>query len=575
MVRLTQPYKRSFSSSLGSGMGSVFGNSGRQYYILEHKSGSKYHRAGESQEIIVDQIEIGRDPKCQVRFDESFTTVSRRHAAIVRSGDKWKLIQLSTTNPTFLNGSKVGNEWYLQNGDEIQLSVGGPKLSFLLPSGGKSSVGSLGLTRRLSLFRRQALQPYKKAIMALSIALVLLLAGTVGWGIYSHQKQANLMAENTRIGGDLETLTQRAEKLSTEAGQSKEEMEALRKEADALAEELQQNNEQSAQSQKEMNNLQRQLYNVTARVAAASAGGGNATPASRSGNNDNTGSDAAAGDSGNEAGTAAANRIEPGANENVSGRGVASASEVNRLSPYVYAITLDKIETNYKKRKFIRQRILPQVVGTGFILSDGRFVTARHVVEPWYFYNFVKDYEVLKESDLREYNFFANNGGTVTFHFSAISSTGKKFTFSSNLARVNRTSDRVESEKYHGGRVVVRKAVVDDTDWAVFQTLETTGFNFNYSLSNNLQTGAELEILGFPYGKGAEGIQITPIYSTSNVARQGLDVNGTILVSNDNTGRGNAGGPVLTVNNGAYQIVGIMSGSTFAKGRIVPISVVQ
>ena len=50
---------------------------------------SKYHRAGETQKIIVDQIEMGRDPRCQVRFDDSFTSVSRRHAAIVRDGAGW------------------------------------------------------------------------------------------------------------------------------------------------------------------------------------------------------------------------------------------------------------------------------------------------------------------------------------------------------------------------------------------------------------------------------------------------------------------------------------------------------
>ena len=79
-------------------MGSVFNPRGRKYYILEHKVSSKYHRAGEAQEIIVDQIEIGRDSRCQVRFDDNFSTVSRRHAAIIKDGDNWKLVQISKTN---------------------------------------------------------------------------------------------------------------------------------------------------------------------------------------------------------------------------------------------------------------------------------------------------------------------------------------------------------------------------------------------------------------------------------------------------------------------------------------------
>ena len=50
-------------------MKSLIGGSGRRYYVLEDKVASAYHKAGESQRIIVDQIELGRDPKCQVRFD--------------------------------------------------------------------------------------------------------------------------------------------------------------------------------------------------------------------------------------------------------------------------------------------------------------------------------------------------------------------------------------------------------------------------------------------------------------------------------------------------------------------------
>ena len=155
----TKPYKNTLSGSVGAGMGSLFTPEGKKYYILEHKVSSKYHRAGESQEIIVDNIELGRDSHCQVRFDESFKTVSRHHAAIVKDGDMWKLVQISKTNSTFLNGHPVKTEWYLQNGDEIQLSVNGPKLGFILPTGKKSTVGSIGLTRRLSLFRQQALRP--------------------------------------------------------------------------------------------------------------------------------------------------------------------------------------------------------------------------------------------------------------------------------------------------------------------------------------------------------------------------------------------------------------------------------
>ncbi len=546
MARVTQPYKNSFSGSVGSGLGSLFRGSGKQYFILEHKINSRFHKAGESQEIIVDRIELGRDAKCQVRFDESFTTVSRRHAAIIREGDKWKLVQLSDTNPTFLNGVTVKKEWYLQNGDEIQLSVGGPKLGFIIPGGNRSTVGTIGLSRRLSLFRQQALRPYKQAIRMMGAALCLLLLAFVGWSYYSWQKQEKLLAKNIELATALDENSKKAEALSGAVDQNKAEMETYRTEAEALANQLVKNNEQSNAYRREMSDMQKRLNEVNSMVSASDRD--NASPAGR-----------------NRTTVATAS-----AEENVSGRGITSAGDINMYSPYVFAITLEKTVLTYRNgaKKVIDERV-PQVIGTGFMMSNGQFVTARHVLEPWYYYEVIKS-----PHDLIDYNIVANNGGSVVCFFTAISSSGKRFSFSSEHAKINRTTDKVESIRKGHTRVVVRKANVDDTDWAVYPSHETQGFPFNKPLSTNLQIGAELEVLGFPYGRGAESLQITPIYSTCNVAKQGLDINGTIMVSNDNTERGNAGGPVVVKNEGEYQIVGVMSGSTFAKGRIVPISAV-
>jgi len=563
MSHATNPYKRSFSSSVGSGIGSVFGGSGRQYYILEHKNNSKYYRTGQSQEIIVDQIEIGRDPKCQVRFDESFPTVSRRHAAIVRSGDKWKLVPLSTTNPTFLNGAKVDREWFLQNGDEIQFSAGGPRIGFIIPSGSNAAVGSLKLTRRLSLFRQQALRPYKQAITALSVALVLLLAGSLGYGIFSYQKQEKLLAKNVELATAIDENNKKAESLAGELGQNKEEMEALQKEAESLANELSKNNEQSNAYKREMDYMQRRLNSVTSLVAttaANAASGNNSGGGSASGNNNRGNNSGGGSASGNNSGGAAS------ADNNDFSR-AEEVGDINNLSHLVFAIALEKTIITYRNgAKRVVEEAIPKIVGTGFMLEDGRFVTARHVIEPWYYY------EIIKDGNYLDYNIVANNGGSVVSYFTAISSSGKRFSFNGGEAKLNRTTDRIESIRSGHSRVVVRKGVVDDTDWATYQTHERTGLKFNNQLSSTLLVQTNLETLGFPYGRGAESIQVTPIYSTCQVAKQGLDVNRTIMVSNDNTERGNDGGPVFIRQDGVYQIVGILSGSTFAKGRVVPIS---
>lgn len=188
-------YKRTIAGSVGAGMGAIFNASGRRYYILEHKTESEFHHRGESQKIIVDEIELGRDATCQVRFGESFETVSRRHAAIVRDGENWKLIPLSQTNATIVNGQPVNGEWHLNSGDEIRLSSNGPVLGFIVPQGAQSMVKSIGLTERMNLFRKQALAPYKRAILILAIILVLAIAGLVAWNIYQAQQFDKELAE--------------------------------------------------------------------------------------------------------------------------------------------------------------------------------------------------------------------------------------------------------------------------------------------------------------------------------------------------------------------------------------------
>lgn len=216
-----------FAGSIAAGMGSVFNPGGRKYYILEHKVSSKYHKQGESQEIIVDTIELGRDSRCQVRFDESFSTVSRRHAAIVKDGDNWKLVQLSSTNTTFLNGKPVKDEWYLQNGDEIQLSLNGPKMGFIIPTGNKATVGSIGLTRRLSLFRQQAMRPYKTAITILCVLLVLSVGGLTTWNIVQKKDFDKQIASAYSKLTDLKQKNDTLDNLIKEAQKEQQKQDSL------------------------------------------------------------------------------------------------------------------------------------------------------------------------------------------------------------------------------------------------------------------------------------------------------------------------------------------------------------
>ena len=234
-----QNYKRTVAGSVGAGMGAIFNGSGRTYYILEHKTSSKSHTLGESQKIIIDQIEIGRDSSCQVRYDESFETVSRKHCAIVRDGQNWQLVHLSSSNPTLVNGRAVQGSYYLQSGDEIQLSVGGPRLGFIVPQGKQALTSSIKLTERMNLFRQQALAPYKKALWAMGILLLLVILGFGAWNYKLSQDNKALMAQAEQLVQQSADLDKQIDKLEKQIKENPENAE-LKQQMEELKQQKQQ-----------------------------------------------------------------------------------------------------------------------------------------------------------------------------------------------------------------------------------------------------------------------------------------------------------------------------------------------
>jgi pSer/pThr/pTyr-binding forkhead associated (FHA) protein len=84
---------------------------------------------GQIQEFTDAEISIGRNPACSICFPKDLAAISRRHARIVREGNRFKLIDESS-NGTFVNGKPAG-EVFLKDGDVLMFAEGGPKVSFL------------------------------------------------------------------------------------------------------------------------------------------------------------------------------------------------------------------------------------------------------------------------------------------------------------------------------------------------------------------------------------------------------------------------------------------------------------
>ena len=443
-------YKRTVAGSVGAGVGALFNAQGHKYYILEHKTDSKYYRAGDSQKIIVDQIELGRDASCQVRFDESMETVSRKHAAIVRDGENYKLIPMSQTNATLVNGQPVTGEWHLNSGDEIRLSSKGPVLGFIIPQGTQSSVKSIGLTERMSLFRQQALRPYKQALVAVVIVLILAIVGVVYWSQYQMQ-----MNEQTLYNAQ------------SAVADAKQNVEELKQEIAA--------NTQTVITDK-------QSYNDAIYYIKA-------------------------------------NNIE------------------------VYSIPGNRllVDFNVEDGKQFHG-------GTGFMLEDGRFVTARRVIEPWLYYNSSAYDHNGKLWTYRDILRAVKSGAyRVVAHFTAYSPSGMNFQFRNTDFRT------------YGGY-----STSSVNDWATMakrdQLLAIKGLSCDEELSIQPEGGKPVVIAGYPQQYGFTDSQsLIPVYQQNNINVSGLNIHGVIELSSRRYQEGNDGSPVFINKNGSWVVVGILS----------------
>ena len=84
-------------------------------------------RTGETFLLEGDETTIGRSPECDIFLDD--VTVSRRHAVVKRSGDRFEIDDRGSLNGTFLNRSRIESAEALDDGDELQ--IGKYRLTFL------------------------------------------------------------------------------------------------------------------------------------------------------------------------------------------------------------------------------------------------------------------------------------------------------------------------------------------------------------------------------------------------------------------------------------------------------------
>jgi serine phosphatase RsbU (regulator of sigma subunit) len=80
---------------------------------------------------VIDGAVIGRSRSADLQFDEK--TLSRRHARLVIADGQWRILDLGSSNGTFVNGAAVQAGMTLKDGDEIRL--GEVRLQFVSAPG--------------------------------------------------------------------------------------------------------------------------------------------------------------------------------------------------------------------------------------------------------------------------------------------------------------------------------------------------------------------------------------------------------------------------------------------------------
>lgn len=594
-------YKRTVAGSVGAGVGAIFNGSGRSYYILEHKTSSKYHTAGESQKIIIDQIELGRDASCQVRFDESFETVSRKHAAIVRDGNNWQLIHLSNSNPTLVNGRPIQGSYYLQSGDEIQLSVGGPRLGFIQPQGKQGLTSSIKLTERMNLFRQQALRPYRRAIWALSALLIAAIIGFGGWNYKLsldnqalRQEMALYQAQVDSLGlkkAELDNLEQQLtqklaedpnnQQIKSQLGQVQQERVRVVYAYNTASQKLA--NTRSKAAEYGFDDEDEEVAAPVGKTANSGGGGGQADRWDNS-EQDVVASQGTAVNPGNP--NDFVDRSNPTMAESASKNAGSSDNIVNYYND-IYTLKVKKITLERDGRSFDPGIAASQlVVGTGFVVG-GKFITARSNLQPWVYRN------VYREDWRRLLAEFKAAGFNIIIDFEAYSTRG-----SGHPLRFSNTQfDLASLEAYDGKEIVeIRKDVIKTIkQWGVdIQYKKSTRERFVVTYYTDESHNAASLALGAPGGlpldmataqslKGSEEVVIAGFSGNTNIqslssfikyftSRTSRVANRFITLQDASNNWGFTGSPAFYKgSDGSYRVVGVNVGNFGGEVRVVPI----
>jgi S1-C subfamily serine protease len=162
-------------------------------------------------------ITIGRHPTNDLAFDpERDLDASSRHAEVRVEGDQVLLVDIGSTNGTYLNGIKLEGPRALHTGDVVEFGAGGPKATVQI---GDATVGRIGSTRdqraapakntELRIAEAVRAQTGSLRKMIVGLAVVLIVGGSIAVSLTlraakaSRNQVAQLLAANDSLARSL------------------------------------------------------------------------------------------------------------------------------------------------------------------------------------------------------------------------------------------------------------------------------------------------------------------------------------------------------------------------------------
>lgn len=489
-------------------------------YTLVFLDPTSDKRSGEEQTIWNPYITLGRASGSTIKYSDQYPTVSRNHAYIMIEGNRVFIEpDINATNPTIINHNPIRRKSELSPGDEIQLSHEGPRLRYINTPANRTTA-SMKFTQRLQQFGSQALRPYKTALYIMG-ALLIGLSSYLIW--FSNVTKTKIEDQSTQISLQDTKITE----TSTANKNLRDSLVAMENRLSGLA------NKNSMEAL----NIKNKMLDLTSKIS------------------------------------------DPSKTENVEvnysyegSKGV--AGELKQFENSVYFIIIESVEVYHpdandsKGPLDLAKSLRFRWSGTGFMTSDGEFITARHVIEPWRFGLTC----AAVESDDKEAQIktFLNNaqlkGGNVEVTYKAISPSGDNFTFTNKNVVLDDSKDRTKcnyDDKWH-----IKQCDEDNlhTDWAKVILKNRPGsFKMNRAISKKLVKGSQLYGLGYSHGTRMQNFDeyekfdnLDPFFISAKVVQQNT-VNGMINISSSEIASGSSGGPILFNTPNGWEVIGIIS----------------